>query len=75
VLVTVLHFDELFHAGHGRSRRYFAISDQKEIARRVDAFFRRIERVRRILKLEPFTFVQLPQILRQNGASGDAIPA
>jgi hypothetical protein len=64
VLVTVLHFDELFHAGRGSSTRKFAIKDGREVARRIDAFFRRIHAARRLLRLEPGAFADLPQILR-----------
>jgi hypothetical protein len=63
VLVTVLHFDELFHAGHGRSTRKFVVQDQREVARRIDAFFKRIHATRRLLQLDPYTFGELPQVL------------
>jgi hypothetical protein len=63
VLVTVLHFDELFHAGHGSSTRTFAVKDRREVARRIDAFFRRIHAVRRLLKLDSYGFAELRQIL------------
>jgi hypothetical protein len=64
VLVTVLHFDELFHLGHGDSTRKFAVVDPAEVARRIDAFFKRIHTVRGLLRLEPCWFADLPQILR-----------
>ena len=64
VLVTVLHFDHLFHVGHGTSTRAFAVHDRKEVARRIDAFFRRIHVARRLLVLHSCGFSELPHILR-----------
>jgi len=64
VLVTVLHFDELFHTGHGSSTRKFAVEDPVEVTRRIDAFFSRIHAARRLLRLEPCTFAELRRILR-----------
>jgi hypothetical protein len=69
VLVTVLHFDELFHVGHGSSTHKFAVDDRREVARRIDAFFRRIDRARRLLHLEPCTFAELRQILQDPATS------
>jgi hypothetical protein len=70
VLVTVLHFDHLFHAGHGISRRAFAIDDPKEVARRIDGFFRRIHAARRLLMLHSCGFSELPEILRCGDSRG-----
>jgi hypothetical protein len=64
VLVTVLHFDHLFHAGHGRSTRTFVVNDKKVVARRIEAFFRRIHAARRLLDLDSYEFSDLPRILR-----------
>jgi hypothetical protein len=63
VLVTVLHFDNLFHSGHGDSARMFAVDDRDEVARRIESFFGSIGRFRRLLKLEVCTFADLPQML------------
>jgi hypothetical protein len=65
VLVTVLHFDELFHTGHGRSTRKFAVDDHRKVASRIDAFFKRIDLARRLLQLEPRTFGELQHLLRR----------
>jgi hypothetical protein len=70
VLVTVLHFDDLFHSGHGSSTHQFVIHDSREIARRIDAFFRRIHAARRLFRLNPFTFAELPEILGPTPRSG-----
>jgi hypothetical protein len=70
VLVTVLHFDDLFHSGHGSSTHKFVVHDRREIARRIDAFFRRIQAARRLFRLDPFTFAELPEILRPTPRSG-----
>jgi hypothetical protein len=64
ILVTVLHFDELFHSGRGSATRRFAIEDRREVARRIDRFFQRIHTARRLLRLEPMTFGGLPSILK-----------
>jgi hypothetical protein len=69
VLVTVLHFDELFHTGHGQSTRKFAVEDRRKVARRIDAFFKRIHAARRLLHLEPCTFAELRQILQDSATS------
>lgn len=71
VLVTVLHFDELFHSGHGSSTRKFAVQDHREVARRIDAFFKRIRAARRLLRLDPCTFAELPKALRAAAPSDD----
>ena len=63
VLVTVLHFDELFHRGRGSSTRKFAVEDRREVARRIDAFFNRISAARRLFRLDACTFSDLPWIL------------
>ena len=64
ILVTVLHFDNLFHSGHGRSTRMFAVESPEEVTKRIDAFFARIDVLRRLLRLERCTFAELPEILR-----------
>jgi hypothetical protein len=75
LLVTVLHFDNLFHDGHGGSTRKFAIKDRQEVARRIDGFFERIRAVRRLLSLEVCTFAELPGILQpiEGGSHGAAL--
>jgi hypothetical protein len=65
VVVTVIHFDDLFHAGHGASRQQFAVHEPEAVAKRIDAFFKRIDIVRRVLRLEPCTFSELRQLLLQ----------
>jgi hypothetical protein len=72
VLVTVLHFDELFHSGRGSSARHFVVHDRPEIARRIDAFFKRIGVARRLLRLDPVSFAELPRILRASPPSEGA---
>jgi hypothetical protein len=59
LLVTVLHFDNLFHSGHGRSTRHFAVDDPAEVAVRIDGFFARIAAVRRLLQLEACGFGEI----------------
>lgn len=71
VLVTVLHFDELFHSGHGSSTRKFAVQDRREVAGRIDALFRRIRAARRLFRLDPCTFAELPRVLQAALPSGD----
>jgi hypothetical protein len=69
VLVTVLHFDELFHTGHGRSTRKFAVEDGRRVARRIEAFFKRIHAARQALQLEPCAFAELSQVLQDPATS------
>jgi hypothetical protein len=64
VLVTVLHFDELFHTGRGPATRKFAVKDRGEVARRIDGFFKRINAARRLLQIDSCAFADLPAILR-----------
>jgi hypothetical protein len=74
VLVTVLHFDELFHTGHGRSVRNFAVEDRGTVASRIEAFFRRIHLARQLLQVEPCTFAELRPILQVGGTSHPTTP-
>ena len=66
VLVTVIHFDHLFHSGHGRGTRYFTTTDGRSVDRRIERFFRALVAVRRVLALKSCTFDGLPW----TGASG-----
>jgi hypothetical protein len=71
VLVTVLHFDHLFHHRDGAGYDYFAVTDAAEIERRVDRFFSFLERWQRLLGVENVCFSDLPT----NVEGGAAVPA
>jgi hypothetical protein len=59
VLVTVIHFDHLFHEGRGDARRLFALRDDAEIARRIDRFLSWLSYVRRLSGLSSIGFDEL----------------
>lgn len=59
VLVTVLHFDHLFHEGGGDSRQLFSLQDDEEVAKRIDRFFACLSHIRRISGLTALTFDEL----------------
>jgi hypothetical protein len=58
VMVTVLHFDHLFRTSRGP----FTSWSERDVTRRIDRFFTRIERIQRLLGLRSATFedLQLP---------------
>jgi hypothetical protein len=58
-LVTVLHFDHLFHEGRGSERRLFAIRNEAEVARRIERFMHWLSHVRRLSGLQNTTFDRL----------------
>lgn len=59
VLVTVIHFDHLFHEGRGEARRLFSLRDDSEIARRIDRFMSSLSHVRRLSGLASVRFDEL----------------
>jgi hypothetical protein len=59
VLVTVIHFDHLFHEGRGDGRRLFAIGDDGEVAQRIDRFMSWLSYVRRLSGLTSVGFDEL----------------
>jgi hypothetical protein len=52
VIVTVLHFDHLFHEYTSAGRRMFAVSDEAVIVRRIHAHFRLLVRLRRMMRVD-----------------------
>ena len=56
VRVTVIHIDHLFHAGRGSSTRYFAVTDERVVRRRIDRLFRVLVLARRLFGLESVEF-------------------
>jgi hypothetical protein len=60
VLVTVIHFDHLFHAGRGDDRQLFGVTDRDVLRDRIDAFFRALSLLRRLLGLECSSFGSSP---------------
>jgi len=59
VLVTVIHFDHLFHEGKGDARRLFALRDDAEVAQRIDRFLSWLSYVRRLSGLTSVRFDEL----------------
>jgi hypothetical protein len=58
-LVTVIHFDHLFHEGRGGARRLFAVRDDAEVAERIDRFMSWSSYVRRLSGLTSIRFDEL----------------
>jgi hypothetical protein len=59
VLVTVIHFDHLFHEGRGDARRLFSLTDAGEVGQRIDRFMGWLSYVRRLSGLTSVTFDEL----------------
>jgi hypothetical protein len=59
VLVTVIHFDHLFHEGRGDKRRLFVIEDDAEVAQRINRFLSWLSHVRRLSGLTSVGFDDL----------------
>jgi hypothetical protein len=59
VLVTVIHFDHLFHDGRGDTRRLFALRDDAEVARRIDRFLSWLSHIRTLSGLASVGFDEL----------------
>jgi hypothetical protein len=59
VLVTVIHFDHLFHKGRGDARRLFALRDDAEVAHRINRFLSWLSYVRRVSGLTSIGFDEL----------------
>jgi hypothetical protein len=58
-LVTVIHFDHLFHEGRGDARRLFSLADDGEVAQRIDRFMSWLSYVRRLSGFTSVTFDEL----------------
>jgi hypothetical protein len=75
-VVTVLHFDHLFHAGRGSSIRYFAVTDPSTVRTRIQRLFRTLRLVGAVRSLESVTFDDLGRFVAGVDArrvpSGDA---
>jgi hypothetical protein len=63
VLVTVIHFDHLFHTGRGTALQPFSVSDASTVRSRIERFFNALRLMRTSLGLRNCTFRDLPDAL------------
>jgi hypothetical protein len=70
VLVCVLHFDHLFHAGVGDGRRCFVVAEPQRIVRRIEATFTLLRRLQRLLHLELTSYHELALSLEATTGNG-----